>query len=240
MTANGWAPGTVRTLITRLLRKQGAGLLRSRFYALFDASIILSITWSRLKLADFCRGGNSLKVLRNSPTIACEVAPAFGAIGPKRNCAPTILAGIARMMEEARNSFDVQPNVSNHFSWLRTRLALERTFMAWMRTAVSLIGFGFTITQFFARLQNMPTDALRPMGEDAPRNLGLTLIACGVAALAISAWQYRESLKYLSSEDFRTIRKFPNRVVRTPVFTAAMVLMGVGIAAFVAVFFRMT
>jgi len=35
-----------------------------------DASVIFSITWSRLKLAAFWRGGKSLKVARNSPTKA--------------------------------------------------------------------------------------------------------------------------------------------------------------------------
>jgi hypothetical protein len=39
-------------------------------YAPFDDSIIFSTTWSRLKLADFCLGGNSLNVPRNSATRA--------------------------------------------------------------------------------------------------------------------------------------------------------------------------
>lgn len=141
-------------------------------------------------------------------------------------------------MQDAQSRFEVQPSVSNHFAWVRTRLALERTFMAWMRTAVSLIGFGFTITQFFARLRDMPTNVVRPMGEEAPRDLGLTLIACGVGALAISAWQYRQGVKYLKSEQFQPIA--PKKMQHTPVFVAAMVLMFVGFAAFFAVLFRMT
>lgn len=43
----------------------------------------------------------------------------------------------------------VKPSVLNqwgsHFSWLRTRLSVERTLMSWVRTAIALIGFGFTI-----------------------------------------------------------------------------------------------
>ena len=34
----------------------------------------------------------------------------------------------------------------------RTRLANERTLMAWIRTATSLIAFGFTIFKFFQYL----------------------------------------------------------------------------------------
>ena len=42
----------------------------------------------------------------------------------------------------------------SHFGWIRTRLAVDRTLLAWLRTSVSLIGFGFTIVQFFQRLQD--------------------------------------------------------------------------------------
>ena len=48
--------------------------------------------------------------------------------------------------------FDVKATASDHFSWLRTRLSVERTMMSWIRIAVSLIGFGFAIVQFFERM----------------------------------------------------------------------------------------
>ena len=119
-------------------------------------------------------------------------------------------------------------------------MALERTFMAWMRTAVSLIGFGFTITQFFAHLRAMEGRALKPMAEEAPRDLGLTLIAAGVVALVISSWQYHQALNYLRGPQFETISFGRRAAIHTPVFVAAMVLIGVGVAAFIAVFFRFT
>ena len=36
--------------------------------------------------------------------------------------------------------FEVRITSDSHFAWIRTRLALERTPMAWVRTAVALIG----------------------------------------------------------------------------------------------------
>ena len=57
--------------------------------------------------------------------------------------------------------FEVRATSSDHFSWLRTRLSVERTMMSWVRTATGLIGFGFTIVQFFDRMQQMPGDRSR-------------------------------------------------------------------------------
>src|SRR6185503_6188191 len=92
--------------------------------------------------------------------------------------------------DEVEQRFKVRATSDSHFSWIRTRLSLERTLMSWVRTAIALIGFGFTIVQFFERLDTMKdvTPALFP---DTPRYFGLALIGTGVAALAISVWQYR-------------------------------------------------
>lgn len=132
----------------------------------------------------------------------------------------------------------IEPTASNHFAWINTRLGLERTFMAWIRTAVSLIGFGFTIVQFFQRLQGMEPSNGRTMRAETPRDLGLALIATGVAALIISSIQYRRMILYLGSAPYRAIAVEADRPTRTPVFIAAIVMMFIGIAAFVSVFFR--
>ncbi len=88
-----------------------------------------------------------------------------------------------------QHRFEVRPTSDSHFGWIRTRLSLERTLMSWVRTSVALIGFGFTIVQFFEHLHaEGVAPALRPQ---APRYLGLALIAAGVVALLISVWQYR-------------------------------------------------
>ena len=63
----------------------------------------------------------------------------------------------------------------------RTRLAEDRTLMAVIRTSLSLIGFGFTIYQFFQRLreQEVVTRAA------APRDFGVTLVALGIVMLLL-------------------------------------------------------
>jgi putative membrane protein len=92
----------------------------------------------------------------------------------------------------------------SQFSWLRTRLSIERTLLSWTRTGVSLIGFGFTIYQFFDKLQAATApEAARP---EAPRNFGLALIGAGIGALVISLWQHRRLVDYLKGTEFAEIR----------------------------------
>ena len=76
--------------------------------------------------------------------------------------------------------------------------------MAWVRTAVALIGFGFSIVQFFDRLGSLD-GAAPPRFPDAPRYLGLMLISCGILALVISIWQYQWGVRYLRSREFAVI-----------------------------------
>jgi putative membrane protein len=66
--------------------------------------------------------------------------------------------------------------------------------MAWIRTALSMIGFGFSIYKFFQYLpEEIAAGNIRR--PQAPRNLGLSLIALGTLALTAAAWQHRNFLK---------------------------------------------
>ena len=70
----------------------------------------------------------------------------------------------------------------------RTRLAAERTLMAWVRTSLAMITFGFTIYKILQVLREQSKVlALRPQ---APRNLGLTLVGIGTFALIVACAQY--------------------------------------------------
>jgi putative membrane protein len=137
-----------------------------------------------------------------------------------------------------RGRFEVKATASDHFAWLRTRLSIERTMMSWVRTATALIGFGFTIVQFFDRMQQMPA-AAAPYFPHAPRYLGLSLIFCGVVALVISIWEYRWGLGYLWGGDFAAIAGVTREGKQTPLLAVAILLALIGVFAFFAVLLRL-
>jgi inner membrane protein YidH len=129
--------------------------------------------------------------------------------------------------------FDVRVTADTHFGWLRTRLSVERTMMSWIRTAVSLIGFGFAIVQFFERLRQM-SGASTTYFPEAPKYLGLSLIACGILALLISIWQYQWTVNYLRSGSFAPVAGLKEGM-HSPVIAVAVLLVCIGLFAFGAV-----
>jgi len=66
-------------------------------------------------------------------------------------------------------------------SFQRTRLAEDRTLMAVIRTSLSLIGFGFTIFQFFQSLREKEVISRAA----APRHFGISLVGLGVLMLML-------------------------------------------------------
>ena len=134
--------------------------------------------------------------------------------------------------------FDVRATADSHFSWLRTRLAVERTMMAYVRTAVSLIGFGFAIVQFFERFEQMPGVSTARFPE-APRYLGLAMILCGVIVTCISLMEYRWIIRYLWGGNFTAIAGLRKEGMQIPLYATAIVLILIGLFAFFAVVFRL-
>lgn len=71
---------------------------------------------------------------------------------------------------------------------MRTRLALERTLDAWVRTALSMISFGFTIAKFLQQMQEkVPGPVERP---HAGRNIGLALAIMGTLGMVLAIYQH--------------------------------------------------
>jgi len=136
------------------------------------------------------------------------------------------------------NRFEVRVTAESHFAWLRTRLAVERTMMAYLRTAASLTGFGFTIFQIAFRVYDNPaiSNIRFPRGAWF---LGLALIACGVMSSVFAAAEYRRTVRYLWSDGYAAVAGITKESKKTPLYAVAFVLVVVGVFAFFAVLLRM-
>jgi putative membrane protein len=130
----------------------------------------------------------------------------------------------------------VEANIGNELTWMNTMFGLQRTLMAADRTAVTLIGFGFTVAQLFQNLKSEMPARLQAVGAHTPRDVGLLMIAVGVGWIALFTWEYVKAVRYLNNAPFAdlTVR------VRMPLHQLSCVagysIMFIGILAFGSVF----
>jgi putative membrane protein len=144
---------------------------------------------------------------------------------------------MSRDLHAGEPRFEVKVTAESHFSWLRTRMSTERTLMSWVRTGTALIGFGFTIFQIAERLHANP--AARPgLLPEAPRYLGLALVGGGTLALIIAAYEYRWMIRYLWRPEFRPVAGVTDGPQHTPLFGVTLLLIAIGVFAFLAVLLR--
>jgi putative membrane protein len=83
--------------------------------------------------------------------------------------------------------------------------------------------------------------AARPADlPSAPEYLGLALISCGIVALVMAIWQYQWTLRYLWSGSFASIAGMTEEGKKSPVVAVAVLLILVGLFAFLSVLLRLT
>src|SRR5262245_38251096 len=127
--------------------------------------------------------------------------------------------------------------VETHFSWLRTRMSADRTLEAWIRTAVSLIGFGFTVAQFFDRLKDMQGIAPERIPGVA-RYFGILMVGMGTLAVIAAVRQHLVFLRYLTSEQFRAIPGEERLPGWSPSLAVAISLAVFGVVLFLSLIIR--
>ena len=120
-------------------------------------------------------------------------------------------------------------------------MSADRTLMAVIRTSLSLIGFGFTIYQFFRYLRES-AGTIQLVQSEAPRKFSMALVMLGVVMLSLGIWKHVAFMLELRAERKTFVvqglipgdDKFP---VSITLITATMLLM-IGLIAIVGMAMR--
>jgi putative membrane protein len=87
---------------------------------------------------------------------------------------------------------------------LRVYLAQERTFLAWIRTGIALMGFGLVVAHFelFADQPHITQSASGVAPHRPSLWFGTALVAIGAVVNLFSAWRYVRLVDEMSSGQF--------------------------------------
>jgi putative membrane protein len=108
-------------------------------------------------------------------------------------------------------------------------LANERTFLAWIRTSIALIGFGFVIVKFALFVQQMSLvmgGKAIPAGKGHSGTVGIVMVIFGAVIAFLSYLRYRNIEKQLNNSQY-----FPSPLL------SALVAMSIVIASILLVIY---
>lgn len=111
----------------------------------------------------------------------------------------------------------------------RVLMAAERTLLAWIRTGVAMMGFGFVVARFGVYLREMAAAG----GAQIPRHgispyVGTGLLIAGAVCIAIATLDYLQFLRIYE----RGIPTRPKRFSLATMLAGLLSIAGAGLAVY--------
>jgi putative membrane protein len=107
----------------------------------------------------------------------------------------------------------------------RNREAADRTLLAWIRTSLALIGFGFGVD----RIVNAITVGAGHSSTGLTALVGLSVMALGMYAIGSASFDYRRELQLLAQPRYVYVPR------KSSALTVAVVLAVVGAVGFIGI-----
>jgi len=131
------------------------------------------------------------------------------------------------MIKKLKEKIMSKEETMHNLAKLQSRNSAERTLLAWIRTSLTLIGFGFGIPGILNVLQ---TEHIKNL-PSAMRNikiLGASFIVLGLVSIIVALIQYRIQVKQITNPNY----KYKESIHLS--FIVSILLFAIGLFAFIA------
>jgi putative membrane protein len=107
-------------------------------------------------------------------------------------------------------------------------LANERTFLAWIRTSIAIMGFGFVVVKFALFIKEVSLvltnkQAILP-GKGYSTQIGILLVAIGAFMAFYAYWRYRITEKQLLDKAYKP-SYVPSLILMLAILTVGILLV---------------
>ena len=89
---------------------------------------------------------------------------------------------------------------------INDHLANERTFLAWIRTSLGIMGFGFVVVKFSLFIRQIELILKRDIVEGSQHEysgaVGVSIVVIGALTVIVAFFKYRKTNKQIEEENF--------------------------------------
>ncbi|MEH7180994.1 YidH family protein [Neobacillus vireti] len=102
--------------------------------------------------------------------------------------------------------------------YIQQHLANERTFLAWIRTAIAIIGVGFLVTNLHINMK----ESLSPAGDILANMIGIASVGIGIITIIMATIVYLIKINTINNQTYTASRKY---IITLSIFIIVIALL---------------
>ncbi|SDN21537.1 YidH family protein [Bacillus sp. OK048] len=106
---------------------------------------------------------------------------------------------IGKEIEKERDNI---PTLDSRY--IQQHLANERTFLAWIRTAIAIIGVGFLVTNLHFNMK----ESLSPVGDLLANMIGIASVGIGIITIIMATVVYLKKINTINNQTYTASKKY--------------------------------